>query len=248
MMERWDLFFEVHNGETREGPGSLETTRKAFSYIKGISSDSVILDIGCGPGWQTLELARLCPARVTAIDLHQPFLDLLRRNIEVRSYADRFTIRNMSMGEMDFPAESFDLIWSEGAIYNIGFDRGVREFRRFLKPGGYLAVSEASWLKPGAPKEIRDFWNAEYPGIDTIGHCLEKLDAAGYGPVAHFALPDADWFAYYDPMKGRIDDMLRRHHDDPDAREYYAMERHEYKLFEKYREWYGYVFYIAKKK
>ncbi|NPV00769.1 MAG: class I SAM-dependent methyltransferase [Brevinematales bacterium] len=242
-----EMFFEVHTGETREGPGSLETTRKAFSYIKGLSKNSEILDAGCGPGWQTLELARLCPARITAIDLHQPFLDLLRRNVDARSYADRFTIRNMSMGEMDFPPESFGLIWSEGAIYNIGFAHGIREFRRFIKTGGYLAVSEASWLKPGAPWEIRDFWNAEYPGIDTIDGSLEKLIAAGYELVAHFTLPDTDWFAYYDPLKGRLDEMMRRHPNDPDAKAYYAMERHEYELFDKYREWYGYVFYIAKK-
>jgi len=151
------------------------------------------------------------------------------------------------MAEMDFPEESFDLIWSEGAIYNMGFAEGICEFRRFIKPGGYLAVSEASWLKPGAPDEIREFWDAEYPAMDLAGNCLKKLEAEGYESITHFTLPFTDWEEYFNPLKGRVEEMIRRHPDDPDAKKYYDMERKEYYLCDKYQEWFGYVFYIARK-
>ena len=72
------------------------------------------------------------------------------------------------------------MIWSEGAIYNIGFERGLKEWRRFLKTGGYVAVSEASWFTEERPKEIDEFWQDAYPGIDTVSNKVDQMQKAGY--------------------------------------------------------------------
>ncbi|OHD54734.1 MAG: hypothetical protein A2Y33_01805 [Spirochaetes bacterium GWF1_51_8] len=245
-MDRRELFFEVHTGETREGPGSPESTRKAFSYISGIDKNSKVIDIGCGPGWQTLELARLCGGEITAIDLHEPFLDILKTSALKAGYGNRLTARKMSMTEIDFPDGAFDLVWSEGAIYFIGFTRGLKEFRRLLKTGGYLAVSEATWLKPNPPDEVKEFWNREYPAMGTLESNLASIDYHEYEIAGYFVLPPSDWEEYFSPLKARFEQMLARHPGDPDAEEYYREELHEFAMYDKYREFYGYVFYILK--
>jgi len=45
-----------------------------------------------------------------------------------------------------FKKESLDLVWAEGSIAHIGFERGVNEWRALLKTGGYIAVTDATWF------------------------------------------------------------------------------------------------------
>ena len=78
------------------------------------------------------------------------------------------------MDNLPFQNEELDLIWSEGAIYNIGFERGMNEWSKYLKKGGFIAVSEASWFTSERPAEIEDFWMDAYPEISVIRHVLTR--------------------------------------------------------------------------
>jgi len=164
-----------------------------------------ILDIGCGRGDPTLELARLSQGEIIGIDIHQPSLDSLARKIEGAGLSSRVKAVNCSMFDMDFPDESFDIIWAEGSIWIIGFERCLKEWRRFLKPNGFLAVHEMTWLRPNPPKEICDYWRGVYPGITTVPENLEQISGCGYDVIGHFTLPeDAWWIEYYGPLEKRI--------------------------------------------
>jgi ubiquinone/menaquinone biosynthesis C-methylase UbiE len=134
-MEALEVFFEIHTDLDRESPGLDRYTRQAFRMLPAMARPA-ILDIGCGPGAATMELARLSEGDVTGLDFHQPFLDRLNVKIEEVGLLDRVKAVHGSMSEMDFPDGSFDIIWAEGSIYIIGFDRGLREWRSLLKPGG----------------------------------------------------------------------------------------------------------------
>ena len=147
-----DLFFEIHSGLPREGPGSNASTRRAFALMTALPAQAAILDVGCGPGMQTLELASLTDGKVTAVDTHQPYLDELCRQARDRGLSHRIETINRSMQELGLEDASFDAIWSEGAIYVMGFENGLRAWRRLHKPGGYIAVSELAWLKPEPPE------------------------------------------------------------------------------------------------
>lgn len=184
-----NLICEYFAQVERQGPGSPEITRKALGFVEGLTDESRIADIGCGSGGQTMTLAQAVPGTITGVDLFQTFIDLFNRNAAGLGLQDRVRGVVGSMDALSFADEELDLIWSEGAIYNMGFERGLNEWRKFLKPGGTIAVSEASWFTEERPAEINDFWMSEYPGIDTIPNKVAQLQKAGYVPVATFIVP-----------------------------------------------------------
>jgi len=232
----------------RQGPGSPEVTIKALSFIENLSGKSRIADIGCGSGGQTMVLAQHAPGSVTGIDLLPIFIDLFNRNAEKLNLQDRVKGIVGSMENLPFREEELDLIWSEGAIYNIGFERGLHEWRKFLKPGAYVAVSEASWFTEERPVEIDDFWQAEYPEIDTIPNKVAQMQKAGYIPVATFILPEQCWIEnFYVPQVEVQRAFLEKNAGHETAGKFIANQQREAQLYYKYKDYYGYVFYIGKK-
>lgn len=243
-----DLICEYYSGLERQGPGSPDITTKALGFIEGLDETSSIADIGCGTGGQTRVLAQSAPGKIVGIDLFPRFIDLFNRNARRSGLDDRVTGQVGSMESLDFNKEELDLIWSEGAIYNIGFERGLREWHRFIKDGGYIAVSEISWFTDERPAEIEDFWMDAYPQIDTIPKKSAQLQSAGYIPTACFILPEVCWIDhFYAPQADVQKKFLDEHADNEAAVGFIENQRHEQRLYEKYKAYYGYVFYIGKK-
>ena len=180
----------------RQGPGSPAATRQALGFIDNLNSESRIADIGCGTGGQTFALAQNTTGTITALDLFPGFIEKLNLRAEKMNLQNRVKGITASMEALPFPHESLDLIWSEGAIYNIGFERGINEWRDYLKPGGYIAVSESAWFTEERPAEIHDYWMQNYSEMDTIPTKVTQLQKAGYVPVAIFALPEHCWIEH----------------------------------------------------
>lgn len=240
-----EIFWQVHCDLPREAPGSDASTLRALSMLPGLPASARILDIGCGPGAQTVALARATQADVTAADTHQPFLDDLARRAARAGVAERVHPLNASMFDLNLE-QSFDLLWSEGAVYIIGFERGLREWRRLLKPGGFVAVTELSWLKPNPPEAARKFWDEGYPGMATVDENLARLAVAGYRTLGHFTLPESDWWDnYYHPMAARIEMLRKKYPDNPEAQAILDAEYAEIELYRQYSAWYGYEFYLG---
>jgi hypothetical protein len=152
------------------------------------------------------------------------------------------------MFEMDFSPEQFDLIWSEGAIYIMGFERGFKACRPLLKAGGYLAVTEVSWFRLNPPREVLDFWNSAYQDISTIDENIQKLEAQGYRLVDHFHLPDSSWWEnYYHPLSERVKILRKKYEGEAKIQRLLDEEQAEIGLFRTYSDYYGYEFYIAQK-
>lgn len=192
-----------------------------------------------------MELARLSRGEIIGLDIHQPFLDELSKKIEQAGLSDRVKTVNCSMFQMDFPEESFDIIWAEGSIYIIGFERGLKTWRRFIRPNGFLVVHEMNWLRPNPPQEIYDYWSEVYPGIRTVSENLKQISGCGYDLLGHFTLPeDAWWTEYYGPLQTRIQELRKKYIDDARALAVLDKEQREIDMFEKYREWYGSAFFV----
>jgi len=244
----WDIFFEIHKDLPREGSGRDKYTQKAFEMIPKINKPH-ILDIGCGPGLQTIKLAKISNGKITAIDIHQPFLDQLKKHTIKEKLTDKIKILNKSMLKMDFPEEKFDIIWAEGSIFIIGFEIGIIEWKKFIKPGGYLAVHEMTWLKDNPPKEIFNYWQRIYPQISTIEKNLDLIKKCGYKIIGYFPLPeDAWWDLYYIPLEKRLKILEKKYKNNPEALEIINEHYEEIDLFRKYNKWYGSVFFIMQKK
>jgi len=235
--------------QERQGPGSPEATRQALSFVPPLNSGSQVADIGCGSGGQTLELARNCPAQIVGLDLFPRFIELLNSSARENGLADRVRGQVADMNELPFEPGQLDLIWSEGAIYNIGFQNGLRQWRPFLREGGTLAVTEVSWLTDERPAEIQAYWEDAYPEIDTIAHKIAQMQQAGYRLQAAFVLPETCWTEhFYAPQAAAQATFLRQHPDDPAVAAFIETERKEAALYAKYKSYYGYVFYIGQKR
>lgn len=244
----FSLICEYFSSVERQGPGSPEVTMKALSFVDNLTEKSRIADIGCGTGGQTMVLAEHAPGQITGLDLFPEFISLFDRNAAQHNLQDRVKGAVGSMEQLPFQEGELDLIWSEGAIYNIGFERGLNEWRKFLKTGGYIAVTEVSWFTNERPAEINDFWQDAYPEINTIPNKVAQMQNAGYIPVATFILPEDCWTEhFYAPQAEVQEKFLTKYAGNKMAEELIANQRHEMNLYTKYKEFYGYVFYIGKK-
>ena len=150
--------------------------------------------------------------------------------------------------KLPFDNDELDIIWSEGAIYNIGFETGIKMWKKFLKPNGYLAVSEITWTTNSRPKEIEEYWNREYPEIDTASNKIKILEKNGYSPLGYFILPQNSWIDnYYKPIEKRFAAFLEKHNNSEMARLIVEENKEEIRKYKKYKVYYSYGFYIAKK-
>jgi len=244
----FNLICEYFSGLERQGPGSPEVTLKALSFIDNLTDESRIADIGCGTGGQTMVLAQHAPGQITGIDLFPKFIDLFNANARKLNLQKKVKGVVGSMDNLLFQEGELGLVWSEGAIYNIGFERGLNEWRKFLKTGGYIAVSEVSWFTRERPAEIDTFWQDAYPEIDTIPNKVAQMQKAGYIPVATFILPENCWTKhFYAPQVTVQEAFLKKHKGNKAAEEFIANQRHETQLYDRYNAYYGYVFYIGKR-
>ncbi|MBW2268921.1 MAG: methyltransferase domain-containing protein [Deltaproteobacteria bacterium] len=235
------------NGDLdQQGPGSDASTLRALETLAELPSTPRIADMGCGPGRQTLALARATGGHIAALDLLPPFLKRLRTRAEGAGLADRIALVQSDMARPPFAASSFDLIWSEGAVYNVGFEAGLARWGELLRPGGLAAVTELSWIGE-PPTETLAFWQGHYPEMADVEANCKRAERAGYRVLDHFALPHSDWRAYYDPIEARAAKLRPRYADDPRALAAIGHQDHEIEIFEGSRGSYSYVFYLLRK-
>ena len=244
-----EIFSDIHRDLPREGPGSRTSAEKALGMMPNLPSELDILDVGCGPGMQTIYLAQLTNGHITGVDNHQPFLDSLAKSAADMGLSQRISPVCADMNHLDFPEKSFDLLWSEGALYQMGFSNALESLKRFIRTGGYLAVTEAVLLKDEVlPPEVWDIWKDEYPAISTIDANIQMIRDAGYTLEGHFTLPERDWLKeYYAPLEKRLGLLQQKYSEDPFALEVIKYSQKEIDDYRKYSDWYGYEFFVCRR-
>ncbi len=243
------VFFEVHSGLPREGPGNRASTARALSLVGGrlpAAGIRVLLDVACGPGQQTVDLAALLPdARIVATDLHGPYLQEARRRLHAAGAGDRVSVVRADMRRLPLAPASVDLVWCEGAAYLMGIAEALAAWRGLLRPGGCAAFTDAVWLRDDPPDPVRACW-AEYPSMSDSAAVVAMIERAGFEALPSFLLPaEAWWDDYYVPMSARIDQVARRHAGDPVARRALDACREEIEVCRRYGDCYGYAFFVA---
>jgi len=242
-----NIIYDFFSNTERQGPGSSKETLKALSFIDGLTEKSKIADIGCGTGGPTMVLGQNTPCEIIGVDVWEVFINQFNQNAQTKNIQDRVKGIVGNMENPPFQEEELDLIWSEGAIYNIGFERGINEWRKLLKLGGYIAITENTWFTEERPAEIQNFWQKAYPEIDTISNKVAQMQKAGYLPVATYILPETIWTDYYSWQTLRCDSFLKKHNGNKTIEEFVASQRNEAELYYKYKAYYGYMFYIGKR-
>ncbi len=243
-----EALFALHRDIPREGPGSDEATREAIRRLPPLPSEPRVLDLGCGPGKQTLVLARHFQTPIIAVDFHAPFLDRLRQAAEAEGLSDLIVTRLGRMEELEEPPGSVDLIWIEGAIYIVGFAEGLRLWRRLLRDDGLLVASEATRLTDDPPAEARAFWHEEYPAVTTVDGNIRIANECGYEVFDHFTLPQSAWWdEYYTPLKERIARLRHESDTHPALVRVLDDTEREMAICERYGDSFGYVLYLMRK-
>ncbi|MGW7466562.1 GNAT family N-acetyltransferase [Streptomyces xantholiticus] len=237
-----DAFFALHHGLPRQGPGSDATSARLLAMAGPLPARARVLDLGCGPGRSALLLAARAGAQVTAVDLHEPFLDELRRSAEARGLGGAIRTVHADMGALPFPDGSFDAVWAESSAYNIGFDTALEKWRRLIAPGGSLVLTECEWTAETPSAEARAFWDRHYALRTTAENCSAAV-AAGYDVLGLYRQPESDWDEYYGPLAERADAA------DPGApgmAEALAATREEIAVRRKHGSEYGYTGYVLR--
>jgi ubiquinone/menaquinone biosynthesis C-methylase UbiE len=239
------IFFDLYHHLPRAGPGDNRSTRTAWSLLTDLPPRPLLLDIGCGPGMQSCELASQTLRPLIALDTHRPFLTQLKRQAHGAGMADRIVVLEASMFALPFQDRTFDVIWSEGAMYIMGLARALQAWRRVLKPRGYLVVSELSWLQPDPPAALMSYWHAAYPGMQTIAENMACMRDARYRVMGHFVLPSQSWWeTYYTPLEKRLALLRDQYRGHAAANQQMDAAWQEMAYYRQYADWYGYVFYI----
>jgi SAM-dependent methyltransferase len=242
-----EVFFEIHSGLPREAPGDEASTLAALARVPALAADSWTLDLGCGPGPATILLARHTAGRVVALELHRPFLHEVLDRSRGAGVDSRVEVVHADMESPPFAPSTFDLVWSEGALYSVGLGRGLGIVRDLLKPGGHLVFSDVVWLTDKPPEEARSWWEGEYPDIAPVGANLHRIREAGFVVLHHFTLPDEAWWAYYRPVEARLEKLRSRHAGDPTALEVLDEAQVEVDMYRRHGRSYGYEMFVCRK-
>ncbi|MCR5078166.1 MAG: methyltransferase domain-containing protein [Prevotella sp.] len=225
----------------QQGPGSDYETLKALAYVKqSLQWDSRILDIGCGTGRDAFCLAENTDAAITAVDRSKLFLEKLNYLKGERSVETLCA----DMRQLDLPAESFDVVWAEGAAPKMGFLNAIKAWYGLIKPQGYLVLTDLVWMGMYRPYEVTYFQKV-YPQMSTASSCLAALEVEGYRPIASFSLSDHAWRSnFYDAIARNLPRLEREH---PEERTFARVLQKEMQLRADYAEYYNMVFFIAQK-
>ena len=247
-MEGIEYLHELCEALPRCGPGDNNSTRRAYNAIPKPPDKPFILDIGCGTGMQTLELARISNREIIALDNHQGFLDILMKNAIDAGLQNRIIPKNMSMLEMDFANRTFDLIWSEGALFCMGFQNGLKCCHELLEAYGYLAVTELVYIASDLPDDVTRYFERVYPDIKDIQGNIEAIREKGFNLVSNFTLPESAWLDnYYIPSEKVLPGLNKKYQGNEVALDVFEDFQNEINLYKKYSKFYGYEFFIMQK-
>jgi ubiquinone/menaquinone biosynthesis C-methylase UbiE len=242
-----EILYELFSSNPRQGPGSNECTRKAYRMCNNLPQKPEILDIGCGSGTPTLELARISAGTITALDNYQPMLDTLNKQAQAEGLAGRITTVNGSMFELPFAPGTFDLIWSEGAIFIIGFEKGLREWKPLLKKGGYIVISELTYIRQDIPQGLKTYWKKVEAAVQFNEDNRKIIRDAGYAEVGDFILPASGWRDdFYIPLQENLHTFKKLYASDAGTLEILDSCQEEIDMFNKYSDYYSYIFYVMR--
>lgn len=243
-----EIFFEVYENLPRQGPGNRACAARALRLCGELPPSPMILDLGCGVGGQTLQLVELTAGSIVAIDSHAPSIERLKTTLAVRGLAQRVQAQVGDMAHLESPPESFDLIWSEGALYNIGIGSALQICHELLRPGGYLAFTDAVWRKENPPPEVKSSFDLDYPTMGTATDVVTAIPLGGFEFLGRFTLPDEAWWDdFYSPMEQRIMELRCKYDHDAEALATLDQLMREPEMHRRYSEFYAYEFFVARR-
>lgn len=236
---------ELHCGLERQGPGDKDYANYIISLLPKLPANPRIADIGCGAGAGTLILAEKFQSKVRAVDFSKAFLDELQNRAIQRGLDHLVEIVQCDMGDLDWEPGSIDLLWSEGAAYNITFEGALTAWRPLMASGGVAVISEMNFFTDDVPEPVTTFMQNLYPGIKTEPENADIINSSGFELLGKHRLPPKAWWDnYYNPLRKNME--LFQNSNDRTIQAVISDTEEEMNFFKKYENVYGYSFYIMK--
>jgi len=243
-----EVFFEVFEALPRQGPGNRACAVRALELCRDLPTPPAVLDLGCGVGCQTLHLAELTSGSIVAVDSHAPSIERLKLTAADRGLSKRVSPIVADMARLSLPPESFDLVWSEGALYNIGLEKALGICFGLLRPGGHLVFTDAVWRKEDPPPEVKAAFDQDYPTMGWAKDVLATSEKCGFALIDHFTLPDEAWWDdFYTPMEALIEDLRARYAADDDALAALDELATEPEMHRRFSEYYAYELFVLRR-
>jgi SAM-dependent methyltransferase len=206
----------------------------------------VVIDAGCGAGRQTFVLADELNTLIHAVDSYQPFLDRLSESAKQKGIAHLVDTHCMDMKNIPSVFPKIDLLWAEGAAYNIGFANALATWAKAITPKGLAVVSELCWLRDKIPDAVREFFRSGYPEMQSVQQNIATAEETGYKLFNTCTLPKEAWVKdYYDILEPRARSLVN--HSDVAVRDFAVETLKEIETFKIAEESYGYVFYVLQR-
>lgn len=231
----------LHRGFDRKGPGDADFSRNILSNLAPLPLKPRIADLGCGSGAGALLLAAYYQSIVRAVDSSAIFIDELKAHAKQLGLEDLIIPIHGDMAKLDWSVGSVDLLWSEGAAYNLGFEQALRIWRPLLTNNGCAVISEMSWFTEKAPAPAVDYWQKAYPMMGTEAENVDRAHQSGFSVISTHRLPSQAWWVnYYEPLRERMQQIEIT----PTTQLVIRETEEEIKLFEEFSDSYGYTFYV----
>lgn len=183
-----------------------------------------------------------------AIDSHAPSIQRLQKAIAKRGLSHSISAIVGDMARPELPAGSFDLVWSEGALYSIGLRNALQVCHGLLRPGGYLAFTDAVWRQDNPPPAVKASFDLDYPAMGRVEDDIAAIRDCGFEFVGHFTLPDEAWWDdFYTPMEARIAELRGQYAHDIEAMSILDRLAEEPEMHRRYSDFYAYEFFVVRR-
>ena len=243
VLEPLEALIRLFTGLARKGPGLEACTLRALHACRSLPPAPQVLDLGCGSGASTLVLAQALGVPITAVDACGPFLEELQQRARRQGLQDLVRPMSLDFQQLPFPPASFDLLWSEGAVFCVGWEAGLKTWPALVRPGGFLTLTESVWLTEAPPARAKAAWERWNPAMGTIAQGAALAESLGLEVVEAFPLPAEAWWEYYGPLEQQC--LARR--DDPAVAEIAADCLEEIEVYRESGGAYGYGFFVLRK-
>lgn len=256
------LLWQIEENLPKSAPGVKENTIDAINLCltklkyqykkagKGYDESKLkVLSIGSGKGQENIWMLQEFKFNLMCLDAHEPYLDLLYKECEKEGLEDRIELYCEDMNDLPFKKGNFDIIICEGSINLVGFKNGVSYFKKFLKPGGMLVVSDYNLSVTSFPKELSRYFETFAPDINLLDERIKWCESEGLKVHATIKVPDEGWWKnYLSPMRAKSNELLEEYSMDQDKIKTIKEILLDLNMREKYKEYYEFNFIIMQKK
>ncbi len=242
-IEHIEALVYLHSELDHKGPGDSDFSRNILRNLSTVLPKPRIADLGCGSGASALLLAQYYQSTVKAVDFSSVFIDELQARAKQAGLAPLITPICDDMANLDWPEGSVDLLWSEGAAYNLGFEQALQTWRPLISKGGTAVISELSWFTDNPPEAAIAYWQTAYPLMGSETENMTQADRSGFSVVSTHRLPSQVWWDnYYGPLRERMQQIKIT----PVTQSVIREIEEEMNLFEQFSDSYGYMFYVLR--